>query len=86
MLEQRIQAAAIRRRHRQGRHRAVGVDDADRRVLERGRIEGGGGVRFVVLGEDDAPVAGVATADPDAYDLYLQARKARAIAGDIVCG
>ena len=31
-----------------------------------------------LLGEDDAPVAGVATADPDAYDLYLQARKARA--------
>ena len=31
-----------------------------------------------LLGADEAPVAGVDTADPDAYDLYLQARKARA--------
>lgn len=31
-----------------------------------------------LLGPDEAPVAGVDTADPDAYDLYLQARKARA--------
>jgi TolB-like protein/Flp pilus assembly protein TadD len=31
-----------------------------------------------LLGEEDVPVAGVATANPDAYDLYLQARKARA--------
>ena len=30
-----------------------------------------------LLGPDDAQVAGVTTADPDAYDLYLQARKAR---------
>ena len=31
-----------------------------------------------LLGPDEAPVAGVDTADPDAYDLYLQARKVRA--------
>lgn len=31
-----------------------------------------------LLGFDEAPAGGVATADPDAYDLYLQARKARA--------
>ena len=31
-----------------------------------------------LLGPDEAPVAGVDTADPDAYDLDLQARKARA--------
>ena len=31
-----------------------------------------------LLGPDEVPVAGVDTADPDAYDLYLQARKARA--------
>ena len=30
-----------------------------------------------LLGPEDAQVAGVTTADPDAYDLYLQARKAR---------
>ena len=30
-----------------------------------------------LLGPDDAEVAGITTADPDAYDLYLQARKAR---------
>ncbi len=31
-----------------------------------------------LLGPEEAPVAGVDTADPDAYDLYMQARKARA--------
>jgi TolB-like protein/Tfp pilus assembly protein PilF len=31
-----------------------------------------------LLGPEESSVAGVATADPDAYDLYLQARKARA--------
>ena len=31
-----------------------------------------------LLGPGDAQVAGVDTADPDAYDLYMQARKARA--------
>jgi TolB-like protein/Tfp pilus assembly protein PilF len=30
-----------------------------------------------LLGPEETPVAGVATADPDAYDLYLQGRKAR---------
>jgi TolB-like protein len=31
-----------------------------------------------LLGPEETQLAGVATADPDAYDLYLQARKARA--------
>jgi TolB-like protein/Flp pilus assembly protein TadD len=31
-----------------------------------------------LLGAEEAPVAGVDTADPDAYDLYLQAREAGA--------
>ena len=31
-----------------------------------------------LLGPDDTQVAGIGTTDPDAYDLYLQARKARA--------